>query len=177
VIILAGSVGSDAPKQQPERTKIAMTATPIQEPAPAPAPPTPAAGSAAAPAIAVPAPETVAAKPQPKLTPIKPGTTKAPTRTAAITPNKAGSGSAKTPVDTGPITPEEANRRLMVEYQQVNSEINALEKAQGASATQDLWQLYRHISYNAAIQNEAKRRTLTSNLASIRTELAKRKKR
>ena len=149
------------------------------------------AGSAAAPAIT----DAVPTKRDPETPAIKPdaGSGKPPIKTGPVGAGSAGtkpnpgtkistatgpdkSGSAKPP-QAPPLTTEDSNQRLLAEYQQVNTEISALEKALGAGTLQDLWQLYRHVGYYAAIQDTAKRQILVKNLNTIRTEIAKRKKR
>jgi serine/threonine protein kinase len=84
---------------------------------------------------------------------------------------------AEAPAESPAPTQGDANQRLLAEYRQLNSELTALEQVQGSATTQDLWQLYRHVGYYAAIQDDSKRQTLIANLATIRAELAKRKQR
>ncbi len=73
-------------------------------------------------------------------------------------PDKTGSAKPPPAAPAAPLlTGEESNQQLFAEYQQVNTQITTLEKALGAGTLQDLWQLYRHVGYYAAIQDTAKR--------------------
>jgi serine/threonine protein kinase len=204
VIALVASGGGGA--KQPEGQVIAMTAEPTAQtaaaaptPAPtlAPTPPAPAAPQPAPPETAGAA--TPSTDPDPRATRpeasagkrTKKGSHKSDLASARTKPDSSlpevakvstGSGQdkpapAKAAAESAAPDKEDANQRLLAEYRQLNSELTALEKAQGPAATGDLWLLYRHVGYYAAIQDESKRQTLIANLATIGAELARRKKR
>jgi serine/threonine-protein kinase len=202
-LALGVSGGGDA--KQTAAPQVAMPAAP--EPAPAPPAPAAPDRAAAVPVADPPAADPAGAKtdPTPAAAAVKPdpvaskaikdesrrkkpsslkadaGTTKASPEETKPTPAPAKITSEPArPAETGTAAPAKAattNEQLWADYQQVNIAIGALEKAQGAAAVQDLRQIYRHVSYTAAIGSDAKRQELMANLARIRTELANRQKR
>jgi eukaryotic-like serine/threonine-protein kinase len=187
VAIALGASGGDAAKPS-DGQKVSMTATPeptpTPDPAPAPpapdpAPPAPAVADPPAvdpaPAEVDPVPEPPVVKPDPgasKTRPKRPtpGTTK--TNPGPKTPPVLGPGSSKPPTESPALTKEEANRRWIADYAQVNSELKALE---GKAKTEDLRVLYQRVKYSEALQDDAKRQEMIANLAKIRAEIAKRK--
>ncbi|HSK05114.1 MAG TPA: protein kinase [Kofleriaceae bacterium] len=196
VAIALGASGGDAAKPSDEQ-KVSMTATPepASTPEPAPEPPAPEpvpsepAAATATPAVADPpavdpAPAKVDPAPEPPVARPDPGTRKRPTPTR---PNpgtaKVGPGPKspvmapeppKNPTESPALTKAEVNRRWIADYNQVNSELNALE---GKAKIEDLRVLYGRVKYNEALKDDAKRQEMIENLAKVRAELAKRKKR
>jgi len=206
-VIIAAALairGGGGGQKQPAEEQVATIAPTGPSPAPAPTPtaapaPAPPASPVADPPVADSAPTKIDPAPEPPATNPGPGPRKpvkdihppkkgpsikpggGPTRTspevakpdASPVPDRAEP--PKIPIES-PASSRD-NQKLFADYQQVNSELVALEKALGSAVTQDLWVIYRYVSYNAAIENDAKRQMLIANLAKIRDEIAKRKKR